>query len=436
MRNDKSGIASIAPEYTLARFSRCFEADFEILLPGQMKDTLQAWDKERQQQAIQQEKDMDATEDQNKNDTKISENAGEVKEVIEESSRLIKYRRRFVQESEIWKKIDSNDDQCLNKSVHRVFNSRNALALFDRFASGTTDSSERYETIYADIVKRGTTLRKMGYPASSEKLIELRHLYPHFKEVVDFFVEQLAIAHLSLLPRRIPPILLLGPAGIGKSHFCGALANALSTSIYERSLDSDLTNSMFLGSDSKWSNSAHGLVFDALILGEYANPIFLIDELDKSHRSLSYGSPLSSLHSLLEQQSAKSVRDISLDFQIDARFVTWIALANDIALLDTPLRSRFRIFKIDFPTAENCLLIAEQVMRSAISSSGIENFSDDVSMRRHIAHLSAREVWHATDAAIARAVFNNRKHLILEDFPEELTHGEDKSDVIVKKLLH
>ena len=41
---------------------------------------------------------------------------------------------------------------------------------------------------------------------------------------------------------------------------------------------------------------------------------------------------------------------------MDARLVTWIATANDVMRLDQPLRSRFKEFHIQLPTAEQCLI--------------------------------------------------------------------------------
>ena len=142
--------------------------------------------------------------------------------------------------------------------------------------------------------------------------------------------------------------------------------------------------------------------------------------MDKTQRSLSYGSPLQSLHSVLEPVSAKILRDISLPFQFDASLVTWIATANHVVHLDAPLRSRFKEFHIMPPDAQECLVLAQEVMRAAIESVAITDFSTDVSLRRHMAHLPARQIWQLTREAMGRAVTQGRKHLVSDDLPKWL----------------
>jgi ATP-dependent Lon protease len=237
------------------------------------------------------------------------------------------------------------------------------------------------------------------------------------KEVVHFVMAQINLARCSRKPVRLQPMLLVGEAGVGKTHFAQALAQALSTTIHIQALDSDLTSSVFLGSDRKWGNSQHGVLFETVVLGHHANPIIVLDEIDKPSRSMSYASPVSSLYSVLEPVSAKGVRDISLMFEFDASQVTWIATANTAMYLDPPLRSRFREFLIMPPTAAECLVLAEEVMRASIESVGIKGFKPDVSLRRHLAHLPARQIFQLTLEAVANAVAADRKELRQVDFP-------------------
>ena len=203
------------------------------------------------------------------------------------------------------------------------------------------------------------TLRDIALPESLESLQILAEKQPHMKDVVNFVIAQINLAQLSHKPVRLQPMLLVGEAGVGKTYFTQALA----TTVHILALDNDLTSSTFLGSDRKWGNSQHGMLFDVVVLGKHANPIVVLDELDKCQRTLRYGSPVTSLYSVLEPLSAKCVRDISLLFEFDASQVTWIATANDAIYLDPPLRSRFREFHIMPPSAAECLVLAGEVMR-------------------------------------------------------------------------
>lgn len=227
----------------------------------------------------------------------------------------------------------------------------------------------------------------MALPESLESLQILAAKQPHMKAVVHFVVAQINLAQLSHKPVRVQPMLLVGEAGVGKTCFAHALGQALVTTVQILPLDNDLTSSTFLGSDRKWSSSQQGMLFEAVVLGQHANPIVVLDEIDKCQRTMSYGSPVTSLYSVIEPLSAKCVRDISLLFEFDASHVTWIATANNAILLDQPLRSRFRESHIMPPSASECLVLAGEVMRAAIASVGIKGFKPDVSLRRHLAHL-------------------------------------------------
>ncbi|HAL38186.1 MAG TPA: hypothetical protein DCP03_08725 [Polaromonas sp.] len=119
------------------------------------------------------------------------------------------------------------------------------------------------------------------------------------------------------------------------------------------------------------------------------------------------------------------MRDISLLFEFDASQVTWIATANNALILDQPLRSRFREFHIMPPTASECLVLAEEVMRAAIKSVAVKGFKTDVSLRRHLAHLPARQISQLTLEAVANAVAAGRKELKLDDFPRWLFDDDD-----------
>ena len=323
-----------------------------------------------------------------------------------------------------WVTIDRADKLHLTRSNYPVFKSDQALALLKNLGKGDADDKARLDKIYQELLQCGTTLRDIALPKSLKPLQVLAEKQPHMKEVVNFVIAQINLAQRSRKPVRLQPMLLVGEAGVGKTYFAQALAQALATTVHILALDNDLTSSTFLGSDRKWGNSQHGMLFDLVVLGKHANPIVVLDELDKCQRTLSYGSPVTSLYSVLEPLSAKCVRDISLLFEFDASQVTWIATANNATFLDQPLRSRFREFHIMPPSAAECLVLAGEVMRAAIESVGIRGFKPDVSLRRHLAHLPARQISQLTLEAVANAVAAERKELQKGDLPRWLFDPE------------
>ncbi len=289
-----------------------------------------------------------------------------------------KQEEELRREAEVWDQIDARDRVNRSKSHYPVFQSAQARALHRSIVRGDREERQRLEQPYSELVKLGT-LRRVARPTSLKPLELLAGQQPHMREVVQFVINQLKLALRSRRPVRLQPMLLVGEAGVGKTHFAQALAKALATTVHIQQLDSDVTGAFLLGSDKKWGNTKTGVLFEKLVLGSVANPVMVLDEIDKGNRERS--SPVGSFYSVLEPLSAKTIRDISADFEFDASLVTWIATANDSTKLDEPLRSRFREFHILPPTAEECLTLAGEVMRAAIKAVGVRGFDLDVSLR-------------------------------------------------------
>lgn len=426
---------------------RLYQDDYgrrhELLVPSHLKGDLEAESKRRFREKEAEQDKLTALEKAQAREEAISNSRasgyGAVLTDLGTDSNSFKSKDQIEleKETQAWARIDASDRTRTSRHRYPVFKSEQALALLKSQGKSDADQRARLDGIYRDLLQRGTTLREIATPKSLKALESLAQKQPHMKEVVHFVMVQINLARRSQKPVRLQPMLLVGEAGVGKTHFAQALAQALSTTLRIQALDSDLTSSVFLGSDSKWGNSQHGVLFETVVLGQHANPIIVLDEIDKPSRSMSYASPVSSLYSVLEPVSAKGVRDISLMFEFDASQVTWIATANTAMYLDPPLRSRFREFHIMPPTAAECLVLAEEVMRASIQSVGIKGFKPDVSLRRHLAHLPARQIFQLTLDAIANAVAADRKELRRVDFPGWLFEDEARGQGgKVKQYLH
>lgn len=280
-------------------------------------------------------------------------------------------------------------------------------------------------------------LRFVNYPlqAAGGRLASLRQSHPHFSQVIDLVQNQLVLAMATDMRLSIPPILLWGPPGVGKTHFAQELASVLGTGMHRLAFDSELTGSALLGSDKKWSNATCGAVFEALVFGEHANPVMLLDEIDKAAKGRYGADPLASLHSLLEPVSASHVVDISLDFEMDASAVIWICTANDPRRVAPTLRSRMQEFMIEMPDAEQCLQIAESVGRSVWASMAVEGLEPPSGrIRVQLAHLTPREQYQALKAAYAKAITSGRLRLVPSDL--DAVCGDACGQLARGPLLH
>jgi ATP-dependent Lon protease len=186
------------------------------------------------------------------------------------------------------------------------------------------------------------------------------HLYdelPNFHAVLDDVKRQLALCHDSPDALELTPMLLLGPPGIGKTHFARALAQLLGTGLGFISMSSLTAGWVLSGASSQWKGARPGKVFETLVDGAYANPVMVVDEIDKARAEHAYD-PLGALYSLLEHDTAGAFTDEFAEVAIDASQLIWVATANDERAIPEPILNRMNVFEIESPDAEAARAIA------------------------------------------------------------------------------
>jgi len=274
---------------------------------------------------------------------------------------------------------------------------------------------------------RAVGYRLRDHQAVLDDLATIGEQLPHFVEVLAFVRDHLVLSFARQQPMRIPPVLLLGDPGIGKTHFTFELAKALRIPVRRHGFDASLTGSALLGSDKHWANTAHGLVFEELVLGHSASPICLLDEIDKAAEDTGNRNPLGPLHSLLEPVSAKAVTDISLDITLNASHIVWVATANEPWKIPAPIRSRMREFMIEAPKGEHAIHAAQAVAQAVYGRMGPDLFDPpEPRLIRSLAHLSARELIQVLEAGYARALSSGSRVLKRHHLPADMLYELDE----------
>ena len=156
-------------------------------------------------------------------------------------------------------------------------------------------------------------VKPSGVPAMDHLYDEL----PNFREALDDLKRQLALCQDSRDALEITPMLLLGPPGVGKTHFAREVAQLLGTGMGFVSMSSLTAGWVLSGASSQWKGARPGKVFETLIDGTYANPVMVVDEIDKARGEHAYD-PLGALYSLLEYDTAHTFTDEFAEVPIDA----------------------------------------------------------------------------------------------------------------------
>lgn len=273
---------------------------------------------------------------------------------------------------------------------------------------------------YERMLERGPE-RFQVRPSGVPDMADLYDQLPNFGRALDDVKRHVALCQDSPDGLEITPMLLLGPPGIGKTHFARKVADLLGTGMALVPMGSMTAGWLLSGSASQWKGARPGKVFETLIEGQYANPVIVVDEIDKANSDAQYD-PLGALYSLLEHDSAQDFTDEFAEVAIDASQVIWILTANDERAIPDPILNRMNVFAIEAPSADASRRIARNLYTGIRGEHGWgERFEpearDDV--LELLAELAPREMRRALMTAFGNARLNGRDHVLPVDVPRQ-----------------
>jgi ATP-dependent Lon protease len=277
---------------------------------------------------------------------------------------------------------------------------------------------ETLRATYERMLEKGAErfqVKPSGLPAMDHLYEEL----PNFTEVLDDVRRQLALCQDSRDALEITPMLLLGPPGIGKTHFAREVSQLLGTGLGFISMSSLTAGWVLSGASSQWKGARPGKVFETLVDGQYANPVMVVDEIDKARGEHAYD-PLGALYSLLEHDTARSFTDEFAEVAIDASQVIWVATANDARGIPEPILNRMNVYEVQAPDRDAARHIAAKLYRGIRADHGWGQRFDaeprsDVLDR--MSEMAPREMRRAWMTAFGNAKLDKRDHVEVRDLP-------------------
>src|SRR6266581_401452 len=262
-------------------------------------------------------------------------------------------------------------------------------------------ANDALKSTYEKMIKAGgtrLTVKPSGIPAMESLYDEL----PNFAEVLDDVKKHIALCASSNDCLELPPMLLLGEPGIGKTYFGRRLSQLLSTGFGLCSMSSMTAGWVISGASSQWKN---------------ANPVIMVDELDKAGGDSQYD-PLGALYMLLERDTAAEFVDEFVEIPIDASGVVWIATANENSKIPDPILNRMNVYEIASPDRDGSGRIAQAIYGEIRGSHDWgKDFPERLpqEVQNRLAELSPREMRRAVMNAFGNAKLAGRAEIESSD---------------------
>ena len=290
------------------------------------------------------------------------------------------------------------------------------------------NSNEALRAVYEKMLRLGGQ-RFTVKPSALPQMEALFEDLPNFAEVLEDIRKHLALCVDSNDSIELPPMLLLGEPGIGKTHFARKLAELLGTGFGFVPMSSLTAGWVLSGASSQWKNAKPGKVFDTFLNGDYANPVIVVDELDKAASDGQYD-PLGALYELLEIDTATRFVDEFVELPIDASGAVWLATANDASRIPEPVLNRMAVYEIDAPDEAGARRIAQKIYSEIRNGHDWgrrfpEMPSDDTLDK--LAAMAPREMRRAVQSAFGTAKLAGRHEMQPDDV--QLSRGARRQKI-------
>jgi ATP-dependent Lon protease len=242
-----------------------------------------------------------------------------------------------------------------------------SVAEVDRaLEDGAAKRNEGLKGWYDRMRELGGT-RYIVKPSTVAAVDDLYDTSPNFREVIDDLRKSLALAVTGREAVQFIPMLLLGEPGLGKTYFAKKLARSLATGFEFVSMSSLTAGWVLTGASAQWHNARPGKVAQTLIEGDFANPVVVLDEVDKSGGDSRYD-PMGALYGLLERDTAQHFKDEFIDVDMDASHILWVATANDESAIPEPILNRMNVYGIERPDLDGARRIALAVYHEILDA--------------------------------------------------------------------
>lgn len=202
---------------------------------------------------------------------------------------------------------------------------------------------------------------------------------------------------------HLPPTIIVGPPGSGKSRLVRRLAEELGVTCW-RTDGTRADGNTFGGTDRRWFSVEPCHPFLAVSRARAANPLVLVDEVEKAASRTDHGRLWDALLPFLEGETASTYPDPALQVDLDLSAVSFVMTANSVAGLPAPLVDRCRVINFPEPAKEDLASLLPGLVRDHARDLGLDQRWIEPLDQDEAATL--RRLWRGGSVRRLRALLN------------------------------
>ena len=251
-------------------------------------------------------------------------------------------------------------------------------------------------------------------------------------------VKERILEHLAVLKLKgdlkSPIICLYGPPGVGKTSLGRSIAAALKRKYVRMSLGGVHDESEIRGHRKTYIGAMPGRIIKSLIKAETSNPVIILDEIDKlgsDHR----GDPSSAMLEVLDPEQNNTFHDNYIDMDYDLSKVMFIATANNLGTIPTPLLDRMELIEVSgYITEEKIEIARRHLIPKELEANGLkkENIKFNKAAIEYIVEYHTRE---SGVRELEKKISKVLRKIALETASQDEVPNYDLKPADIKKFL-
>lgn len=250
---------------------------------------------------------------------------------------------------------------------------------------------------------------------NAQKILDADHY--GLEDVKERIIEHLAILKLKG-DMRSPILCLYGPPGVGKTSLGRSIAKAVGRKYVRMSLGGLHDESEIRGHRKTYIGAMPGRILQSIKKAESSNPVFVLDEIDKM-TSTSNGDPSSAMLEVLDPEQNNAFHDNFLEIGYDLSKVFFIATANTISNIPSPLRDRMEMINISgYTIEEKTEIVKKHLLSKQLKEHGLEDKAVVLGKKEIeflITGYTRESGVRKLDQKVAKLVRNAAKNIAMEE---------------------